>query len=138
MTVKRDLKRRVREQCRARGVHAVGDAGDVRRAAVDADRDAVARRRGGPRMGRGRASRGRAMTLEQARRAFAEEVRAVAHLQSEPLVEAFARVPRERFLGAGPWQIARPLDPAEPYRTTPDDDPRHIYHDGVVALDPAR
>lgn len=75
---------------------------------------------------------------DEIRRAYAEEVRAVAHLTSQRLVDAYARVPREQFLGPGPWQIARPLDRAEPYRTTPDDDPRHIYHDVVVAIDAAR
>ena len=61
----------------------------------------------------------------------------MAHLTSQPLVDAFARVPRERFLGPGPWQIAR-LDPESPYRTSDDADPRHIYHDVPVGLDPAR
>jgi protein-L-isoaspartate(D-aspartate) O-methyltransferase len=78
------------------------------------------------------------MTLDEIRRAFAEEVRAVAHLDSDALVEAFARVPRERFLGDGPWQIVRPLDRKQPYRTTQDGDVRHIYHDVGVALDPSR
>jgi len=78
------------------------------------------------------------MTLETSRRAFAEELRAVAHLSSQPLVEAFARVPREHFLGPGPWQIGNPVSRERIYRTTDDDDPRHIYHDVLVALDPAR
>lgn len=79
-----------------------------------------------------------ATASDDIRRAFAEEVRAVAHLTSERLVEAYARVPRERFLGPGPWQVARPLDRVEPYRQTTDADPRHIYHDVVVALDVSR
>ena len=33
------------------------------------------------------------MTLDEARRAFAEEIEAVAHLEAPALVEAFARVP---------------------------------------------
>lgn len=77
------------------------------------------------------------MTIERARRYFAEEIRAVAHLESEALVDAFARVPREAFLGAGPWQIARSPDPPM-YRTTVDDDPRHLCHNVLVAIDPAR
>jgi len=77
-------------------------------------------------------------TVDEIRRTFAEEVRAVAHLESRALVDAFARVPRERFLGAGPWQIVRPLDRQQPYRTTDDADVRHIYHDVGVALDPSR
>jgi protein-L-isoaspartate(D-aspartate) O-methyltransferase len=78
------------------------------------------------------------MTIDEIRRAYAEEIRAVAHLASTALVEAFARVPREHFLGPGPWQTARPFDPGLPYRMTDDADPRHIYHDIVVALDPTR
>jgi len=78
------------------------------------------------------------MTLDQARRAFAEELEAVAHLETPELVDAFARVPREAFLGAGPWQIGRALDLDRPYRTTIDADPRRIYHDVLVAIDPVR
>ncbi len=78
------------------------------------------------------------MRLEDVRRAYAEEIAAVAHLESRALAEAYARVPREAFLGPGPWQIARAFDTASPYRTTADADPRHVYHDVAVALDPAR
>jgi len=76
------------------------------------------------------------MTIEEARRWYAEEIRAVAHLQSDALVAAYARVPREVFLGDGPWQIARSFELPAPYRVTVDADPRHIYHD--VLIDPAR
>jgi len=41
-------------------------------------------------------------TLEQARRWYAEELRFVAHLGDQRVVDAFAAVPRERFVGAGP------------------------------------
>jgi protein-L-isoaspartate(D-aspartate) O-methyltransferase len=78
------------------------------------------------------------MTIEQARRWYAEEIRAVAHLQSDAVVEALAHVPREAFLGAGPWQIARSYEQAPHYRTTADADPRHLYHNVLVAIDPAR
>jgi protein-L-isoaspartate(D-aspartate) O-methyltransferase len=43
--------------------------------------------------------------LSATRRAYAEEVRATANLRSDALVAALARVPREHFLGPGPWQI---------------------------------
>ena len=76
------------------------------------------------------------MNLVDRRRFFAEEIEAVAHLESTALVDAFAQVPREAFLGAGPWQIVRMPDLG--YRTTPDADPRHLYHDVVVAIDPSR
>jgi protein-L-isoaspartate(D-aspartate) O-methyltransferase len=78
------------------------------------------------------------MTIEEARRWFSEEIRAIAHLESEALVAALARVPREAFLGDGPWQIPRSFELAAPYRTTVDADPRHIYHDVLVAIDQTR
>ena len=79
-------------------------------------------------------------TLEDYRRFYAEEVQLSAHLTSSALIEAFARVPRERFLGPGPWDIVLPdiatgrID----YLTTADSDPRRIYHNVVVALDRSR
>lgn len=39
------------------------------------------------------------MTVNQYRRFYAEEIRAVASLTQARLVDAFARVPREKFLG---------------------------------------
>jgi protein-L-isoaspartate(D-aspartate) O-methyltransferase len=73
--------------------------------------------------------------LDTRRQFFAEELRAVANLQSEALVKAFAKVPREHFLGPGPWQIRIP---SLGYRTTPDADPKHLYHNVLVAIDPGR
>lgn len=79
--------------------------------------------------------------LDTYRRFFAEELQAVCRLQSDALVDAFARVPRERFLGPGPWQI-RAIDLMNPggggYYFTEDDDPRRIYHNIAVAIDPSR
>ncbi len=46
--------------------------------------------------------------LKLSRQFYAEELRAVADLQSEALVRAFAKVPREKFLGPGPWQVFSP------------------------------
>ena len=43
--------------------------------------------------------------LDEARRWYAEEIRVVANLQSPALVKALAAVPRERFLGPGPWRL---------------------------------
>jgi protein-L-isoaspartate(D-aspartate) O-methyltransferase len=82
----------------------------------------------------------KAMTdLAAQRRAYAEGLRAIAHLRSDELVEAFARVPRERFLGPGPWQIAAWVAPGRvEYRTTEDADPRHLYDDVLVAIDASR
>jgi protein-L-isoaspartate(D-aspartate) O-methyltransferase len=84
------------------------------------------------------------MTLEDCRRFYAEELRWIASLSSPALVEAYARVPRERFLGAPPWQIGsaeqRTLSMSGMVRMayTPTEDPRDIYHNVLVALDPAK
>jgi len=46
-------------------------------------------------------------------------------------------VPRERFVGPGPWQTLRPQHD-DGYVETPSDDPRHIYDTVLVALDNRR
>jgi protein-L-isoaspartate(D-aspartate) O-methyltransferase len=76
------------------------------------------------------------------RRWYAEDLRLQAPVRHNmAIVEAFAAVPRERFLGPGPWRIlmgprmGRALDG---YVLTSDDDPRWLYHDILVAVDPAR
>jgi protein-L-isoaspartate(D-aspartate) O-methyltransferase len=43
------------------------------------------------------------MNLDEIRRYYAEEIRAVANIQTEALIAAFGKVPREHFLGPGPW-----------------------------------
>jgi protein-L-isoaspartate(D-aspartate) O-methyltransferase len=79
------------------------------------------------------------MNLDTHRRFYAEELRAIANLRSEVLVEAFAKVPREHFLGSGPWHIVFPAEPGcLAYRTTEDSDPRHLYHNVLVAIDAER
>jgi protein-L-isoaspartate(D-aspartate) O-methyltransferase len=79
--------------------------------------------------------------LDAARRYFAAEIQVVANLQTVALVEALATVPRESFLGPGPWLIATP-DARRPghvtYRPTPDADPCHVYHNVLLAIDPSR
>lgn len=73
--------------------------------------------------------------LDDVRRWFAEDLRVTCHLGDQRVVEAFAAVPRERFVGPGPWRIRHLVDG---YWTTPDDDPRRLYHNVLVALDEAR
>jgi protein-L-isoaspartate(D-aspartate) O-methyltransferase len=80
------------------------------------------------------------MTLEECRRFYAEEVRLAGSVKSAALVEAFARVPREKFLGPGPWRFPS-MDMAlggSAYLTSDDTDPRHVYHNVPVALDVSR
>jgi protein-L-isoaspartate(D-aspartate) O-methyltransferase len=78
------------------------------------------------------------MTLDDCRRFYAEEIKFAANLDSPALIEAFARVPRENFLGPGPWQIAFPSLAlgGTAYRTI--DDPRDLYHNVLIALDTSR
>lgn len=84
------------------------------------------------------------MTLEECREFYAREVKFAASLATPRLVEAFAKVPREKFLGPGPWQIAsaegRAMAAAGlgqwPYVTV--DDPRDVYHNVVISLDRAK
>jgi protein-L-isoaspartate(D-aspartate) O-methyltransferase len=87
------------------------------------------------------------MNLIDIRQFFAEEIRAVANIQTKALVQAFAKVPREHFLGQGPWQIAYPdtrgssiggLTVGTNYRFTDNGDPRHLYHNVLIAIDPSR
>jgi protein-L-isoaspartate(D-aspartate) O-methyltransferase len=82
--------------------------------------------------------------LDLRRRFYAEELEAVAKLRTPALVDAFATVPRERFLPPGPWTVLS--DSGESYmmgsgirtRTTPDADPARVYHNIAVAIDPSR
>jgi protein-L-isoaspartate(D-aspartate) O-methyltransferase len=76
-----------------------------------------------------------ALSLAQARRHFAEELRVVCHLTNERLIEAFATVPREHFAGPGPWRI---LHEGEGYWTTADVEPHWLYHNVLIALDESR
>ena len=80
------------------------------------------------------------MTLDECRRFYAEEIRLAASVKSAALVQAFARVPRENFLGPGPWRF-RSMDMAlgdSAYVSSEDADPRHVYHNVPIALDAAR
>jgi protein-L-isoaspartate(D-aspartate) O-methyltransferase len=80
------------------------------------------------------------MSLEDCRCFYAEEIQYAANLKSPSLIEAFARVPRESFLGPGPWQIGIPdlTSGRVEYLTTASADPRHLYHNVTVALDASR
>lgn len=72
--------------------------------------------------------------MSAARRSYAEELKYVAHIRSDAIVRAFAKVPREKFLGPGPWRIPWGRE----HWTTEDDDPKHVYHNILVTIDPTR
>ena len=72
--------------------------------------------------------------IEAARQFYAEELQYLAHLKPGAVFTAFATVPRERFVGPGPWRI---LGSGE-FRMTADADPRHVYHNVLIVLDEAK
>lgn len=74
--------------------------------------------------------------LQSAREYFAEELRSAADLKSAAVIRAFAEVPREDFLGPGPWAIWHPY--RRDYSTTPDADAKRLYHNVIVAIDQTR
>ncbi|HXE35575.1 MAG TPA: methyltransferase domain-containing protein [Verrucomicrobiae bacterium] len=81
------------------------------------------------------------MTLEDCRAFYAEEIRFAVNVATPGLVEAFARVLRENFLGRAPWYIGsaetRALSATGmgqmSYLTV--EDPRDLYHNVVVSID---
>jgi protein-L-isoaspartate(D-aspartate) O-methyltransferase len=76
--------------------------------------------------------------LDACRRFYAEEVQMISNIRTPALVEALATVPRERFLPPGPWAVRSDADAFAPMRHTPGDDPRFVYHNVAVGIDPAR
>lgn len=84
------------------------------------------------------------MNLDLRRRFYAEELEAVCNFRSAGLADAFAAVPRERFLPDGPWTVLG--DGGDGFmmggpprtRTTPDADPSRVYHNIAIAIDPSR
>ena len=78
-------------------------------------------------------------SLVSQRRFFAEEIEALCDLKTPELVEGLATIPREQFLPAGPWTIRSETDYfSGPSRRTSDADPRRIYHNVAVAIEPDR
>jgi len=77
-------------------------------------------------------------TLIAQRRFFAEEIQITSNLKSAAVVDALSSVPRERFLPPGPWTIRGEADFQAGPRQTFDADPRHVYHNVAIAIDPAR
>jgi protein-L-isoaspartate(D-aspartate) O-methyltransferase len=76
-------------------------------------------------------------SVAAARRWYAEDLRYKTPVLRNPqLVDAFAAVPREQFVGPGPWRII-PSPYEEPFLTR-DCDPRWLYHDVMVSIDQSR
>jgi protein-L-isoaspartate(D-aspartate) O-methyltransferase len=73
-------------------------------------------------------------SVEDVRRAYAEELCRKNEIASPAILSAFATVPRERFAGPGPWIMQ---SQGEAWKT-PDADPRHVYRDALIVLDAAK
>jgi protein-L-isoaspartate(D-aspartate) O-methyltransferase len=73
--------------------------------------------------------------LDIVRRAYGKQIMAAAGVPYERLAQAFASVPREQFLGPGPWPILRWF---RGYERSPGDDPVYLYTDDLIGIDPAR
>ncbi len=81
----------------------------------------------------------RPMTLDECRRFYAQEIRYAAGLRSPRLIQAFATVPREKYLGSPPWRIVhgQSLGSSKPpvHETS---DPCDLCHNVLVSIDEAR
>jgi protein-L-isoaspartate(D-aspartate) O-methyltransferase len=73
--------------------------------------------------------------LEIVRRAYAKQITAAVRVADQRVEAAFAEVPREDFLGPGPWPIFRMR---QTYVATPTADPVYLYTDEVVGIVPER
>jgi protein-L-isoaspartate(D-aspartate) O-methyltransferase len=72
--------------------------------------------------------------IESARRFYAEELCRINRITSPAILAAFATVPRERFVGPGPWMIQS----RDTHWFTESADPRHVYRDALIVLDEAK
>jgi protein-L-isoaspartate(D-aspartate) O-methyltransferase len=68
-----------------------------------------------------------------ARRIYTEEIRNREQISSLRLLRALSTVPREHFLGKGPWRVRS--DAVLNYSSTASADPVHLYQDVLVAID---
>jgi len=76
-----------------------------------------------------------AAALAIVRRAYARQMLAMAGVENPALENAFAAVPRERFLGPPPWTI---WQFGTGYQSLPRSDPVLVYQDVLFALAPSR
>jgi protein-L-isoaspartate(D-aspartate) O-methyltransferase len=80
---------------------------------------------------------GHETNLAEIRSAYAREMAAASGSDDPRLKQAFAEVPREDFLGPGPWRIMglKSALAGDHYLETPSADPTHLYQNALVALD---
>ena len=75
-----------------------------------------------------------AVSIESARRFYAEELCRINRISSPAILAAFSTVPRERFVGPGPWMIQT----SGTHWFTESADPRNVYRDALIVLDAAK
>jgi protein-L-isoaspartate(D-aspartate) O-methyltransferase len=71
-------------------------------------------------------------SVEAKRASYAAALASKADVSDSRVTRAFASVPREMFLGPGPWKVRGKSG----YVDTPSDDPRLVYEDILVGLAP--
>ena len=71
--------------------------------------------------------------LKILRRAYAKQILAAADARDPRVEDAFATVPREDYLGPGPWPVLRF---GRGYVETPSADPLYLYCDCLVGIRP--
>ncbi len=69
----------------------------------------------------------------EAIRHYVAQIKARGQVSTALVLKAFAKVPREKFVGKGPWRTRSEI--VTTYGTTESDDPAHLYHDVMIALD---
>lgn len=73
--------------------------------------------------------------LVAARRWFAEDIAEAAPVVRNPaIVDAFASVRREKYLGEGPWGIHSRLSVGDVHKSN-SPSPHHVYHDVLISID---
>lgn len=73
--------------------------------------------------------------LEAARRWFAKDIEAAAPIaRNHAIVDAFASVHREKYLGEGPWGIHSRLSVGDIHHSN-SRSPHHVYHDVLISID---
>ena len=72
--------------------------------------------------------------IEDFRRIYAQVVTAMAEVTEPRITEAFARVPREHYLGGGPWDFLQ----GDGYVRIESNDPACLYQNFLVAIDAER
>ncbi len=79
------------------------------------------------------------MPTAETRALYAQQIKTAANIQSECLVRARAAVPREEFVGPGPWRtLARPAAGQMQPIVSDVSDPSELYADVAVYLDQSK